>query len=44
VHSVPGTRELKLRAFDKGFHYGLLKLHVPVEVAEQEHPSPSLEA
>jgi 2-oxoglutarate ferredoxin oxidoreductase subunit gamma len=40
----PPTRELNLRAFDKGFDYGLLKLDSPVEVAELEHPSPSLEA
>jgi len=40
----PATRELNLRAFDKGFDYGLLKLHVPVEAVDLEHPSPSLEA
>jgi len=40
----PPTRELNLRAFDKGFDYGLLKLHVPVEAVGQEHPSPSMEA
>jgi 2-oxoglutarate ferredoxin oxidoreductase subunit gamma len=40
----PPTRELNLRAFDKGFDYGLLKLHEPVEIPELEHPSPSLEA
>ena len=41
---APATRELNLRAFDKGFDYRVLKLHLPVEVAHQEHPSPSLEA
>jgi 2-oxoglutarate ferredoxin oxidoreductase subunit gamma len=40
----PATRELNLRAFDKGFDYGLLKMHAPVEAADQEHPSLSLEA
>jgi 2-oxoglutarate ferredoxin oxidoreductase subunit gamma len=40
----PPTRELNLRAFDKGFDYGLLKMHAPVEAADQEHPSLSLEA
>ena len=40
----PATRELNLRAFDKGFDYGLLKMHAPVEAAEQEHPSLTLEA
>jgi 2-oxoglutarate ferredoxin oxidoreductase subunit gamma len=40
----PGTKDLNLRAFDKGFDYGLAKLHAPVESAEQEHPPQSLEA
>ena len=45
LDSVPrATRELNLRAFDKGFDYGLLKMHAPVEAADQEHPPPPLEA
>jgi 2-oxoglutarate ferredoxin oxidoreductase subunit gamma len=37
----PATRELNLRAFDKGFEFGLTKLKELVE--EEEVPSPSLE-
>jgi 2-oxoglutarate ferredoxin oxidoreductase subunit gamma len=40
----PDTRELNLRAFDKGFDYGLAKLHAPVQSVDQEHPQRSLEA
>jgi len=40
----PATKDLNLRAFDKGFDYGLAKLHAPVESADHEHPTRSLEA
>lgn len=40
----PGTGELNLRAFDKGFDYGLAKLHAPVEGPHDEHAPGSLEA
>ena len=39
----PATRELNRRAFDKGFDYGLAKLHATVEEAEHEHAPRSLE-
>jgi 2-oxoglutarate ferredoxin oxidoreductase subunit gamma len=37
----PATRELNLRAFDKGFEFGLTKLQDPME--EQLETAPSLE-
>jgi 2-oxoglutarate ferredoxin oxidoreductase subunit gamma len=39
----PATRELNLRAFDKGFDYGLAKLGATVEADQGEHPARALE-
>lgn len=42
--SVPAaTRELNLRAFDRGFDYGLAKLGAPVETGRDDHPRRALE-
>ncbi len=39
----PPTRELNLRAFDKGFDYGLAKLGAPVETGRADHSHRALE-
>jgi 2-oxoglutarate ferredoxin oxidoreductase subunit gamma len=39
----PATRELNLRAFDKGFDYGLAKLGAPVETGRADHSRRALE-
>jgi len=51
VHSVPATRlaeelgkRMVLNVVMVGFFAAVTKLHAPVEAAEQEHPSLSLEA